>query len=463
MRKILVSLATVATLLLVCLPNNTYAFEKKDFRKELTQSLDHGDVISEIEPNDNFFSADYLVMEEVYGGTISSNDVDYFQVNVTEKGYFFTTGIVYGTTSWIQATIYGSNGEVVSTDSETVDDMFFSGAVLLEPGNYYVKLTPKPGIPYEQEYLFASMLVPSSFYRLSGVDRYETSVEIAYDGWGYSANEVILSTGQDFPDALAAGPLANQLDAPILLTKKDQLPNAVVDYIYDSNVSKVTIIGGTGVVSAKVEQYLKTELGVKVERIAGKDRFDTAAQISDRLVNYNGDSTAYVVNGRNFPDALSIAPIAAREGAPILLVESNSIPTTTSNKLKKYKDTFVIGGKGAVSETLYKKLSNPTRISGADRYETSAKVAEYFYDPAQKGHFEGHSAYIATGSNFADALTGSVNASFYGEPLLLTPSTYLHPSVKSFIEEYDYMWFTILGGNSAVSDDVVWDLLNLPY
>lgn len=457
MKRFLISLATVAILLLSSVTSNAYAFEKKDFKNQTIKALEDEEFINETEPNDSFEQANSITLDELYGGIMSEGDKDYYKLTISQKGQFFVQGVINGATSTIQPVIYNANGEAISIDGDSYDEFFSSSALITEPGTYYIELTPNTSFASNQEYILFTMIYPGDVSRLSGSDRYETAVEIATSDWGYAADEIILTTGQDFPDALAAGPLAYQLDAPILLTTKNSLPPSVVKYLHRSDISKVTIIGGTGVVSTQVEDYLKNEFGVQVERIAGKDRFDTAAKISERLTNFFGEQTAYVVNGRNFPDALSIAPVAASQGAPILLTETNTIPTATATKLKMYTDTFVIGGKGAVSDTVLKQLQNPTRISGSDRYETSAKVADYFYDPSLGMNM----AYVATGSNFADALTGSVSASYYSAPLLLTPTNSLHTSVKTFAEKNDILWFTILGGKSAVNDDVEIELLKL--
>lgn len=457
MRKLLISLASVAILLLASVTSNVYAFEKKDLRSQEMKPLNFlEDTVGEIEPNDDFESANLLTEDDIYGGKITADDIDTYKIEISKKGYFYAHGMVNDTTSYILPTIFDRDGNVVSTESGTEEDTFYSMAFISEPGTYYVELAADSAIENEQEYMLFALSLSGDVTRLSGNDRYETAVKIAEDGWGAEATEVILTTGQNFPDALAAGPLANQLDAPILLTTKNQLPNSVLNFLYKSDATKVTIIGGTDAVSSNVEKFLVKDLGLEVDRIAGKDRFDTAAKIADHVDNYLGESTAYVVNGWNFPDALSIAPVAASQGAPILLVDSKSIPAATAAKLKGYDQKFVIGGKAVVSDSIVSQLK-ATRIAGNDRYETSVSVAEYFFD----SEFMNHTAYIATGTNFADALTGSVNASFYGAPVLLTPPTSLYPGIKEYALNSDTLWFTILGGPNAVSYKVEQELWNL--
>jgi lactocepin len=155
--------------------------------------------------------------------------------------------------------------------------------------------------------------------RISGSDRYATSVEVSKSGWS-SASVVVLARGDHYADALAGVPLAYRLGAPILLVEPNRLPSVTRQELVRLGASQVIILGGTGAVSTGVANSLKN-MGLEVERIAGdSDRFDTAAKIAARVAPY-GVNAVVVANGRNFPDALAAAPYAAVAGYPILLVE----------------------------------------------------------------------------------------------------------------------------------------------
>ncbi|MBU8731713.1 cell wall-binding repeat-containing protein [Cytobacillus oceanisediminis] len=143
-------------------------------------------------------------------------------------------------------------------------------------------------------------------------------------------------------------------------------------------------------------------------------------------------------------------------GIPILLTQANTLPSPTAAQVKKYSHTFVIGGTGAVSENVRKQLPGPDRISGKNRYETSANVSKQLFSAGID------SAFVSTGSNFADALTGSVLAGLYVEPIVLTTPNTLHPAAKELFVEEQVLWYTIIGGKGAVSLDVedeIWSLI----
>lgn len=100
--------------------------------------------------------------------------------------------------------------------------------------------------------------------RLAGVDRYESSVEVAKR---VNANpaEVITTSGEVFADALVSSTVAQKIKAPILLVKKDVLPLSVREYMKDTNsIYKLTTIGGYNTVT-------KNNYSTQVILISGLD------------------------------------------------------------------------------------------------------------------------------------------------------------------------------------------------
>ncbi|MGM0836112.1 MAG: cell wall-binding repeat-containing protein [Bacillota bacterium] len=287
--------------------------------------------------------------------------------------------------------------------------------------------------------------------RLRGKTRYETAVEISKEGFE-SADVVVLARGDFYADALAGIPLAYKLGAPVLLSKTDSLIPATKEEIERLGAEKVIILGGKSAIDESIAEELEG-LGVEVDRISGPTRYDTAALIADRLGSTN--KKAVVVSGSNFPDALSVASFAAREGTPILLTRTDELPEATSKVMEKFKvaDTVVIGGTAAVSDKVKNLLPNAIRVRGSDRYETNIKVFEYF-------NAEGNQFYVATGKQFADALTGAALAAKNDSGVLLV--NYSIPSLtKEYIKENEINRLTIFGGEAAVSKEVMEELENI--
>ncbi|ART78079.1 hypothetical protein B4U37_19440 [Sutcliffiella horikoshii] len=291
----------------------------------------------------------------------------------------------------------------------------------------------------------ASSYLTSFGKRISGPDRYSTANEIAREGWA-KAETIVIASGQNFPDALAGAPLAYKLDAPILLTKKDSLPLQTKKMIEELGASKVILLGGTGAVSNEVKQSIENIKGVEVERISGTTRYETAVRIAERLGGT--PEKAIIANGSNFPDALSIAPYAAENGYPILLIKGGSktinAPTAELLTDRKISQTIIAGGPSAVSDAVMKALPKAERISGSDRYATSVEIIKELNLPTEN-------IYTATGRSFADALTGSVLAAKKGTSILLVDDK-KRSVVSELVSNRNISNFQVLGGRSAVND-----------
>ena len=290
----------------------------------------------------------------------------------------------------------------------------------------------------------------SQVNRISDDNRYLTAIEISKKGWSKS-DTIVLARGDNYADALAGVPYAHQLNAPILLTLTNNLYEETVAEIERLGAKKVVILGGESAISAKVAGELKTA-GLTVDRISGSDRFETAAKIASEM----GSSEKVVIaNGMDFPDALSVAAHAAKAGIPILLTQVDKLPAKTSDALEALgvTETIVVGGKTVVSEAVVKQLPNPTTLSGADRYETNIEIANHF------GVTSKH-VYIATGQNYADALTGAVLAAKNDSAVLLVHAR-IPEVVTTYITDQGIKRITIFGGESAVSKNVANDLEKL--
>jgi putative cell wall-binding protein len=288
----------------------------------------------------------------------------------------------------------------------------------------------------------AAKLTDSYSQRIAGAGRYETAVEIAKQGWPSGATAVILARGDLFPDALAGAPLAFKMDAPILLTTQKQLPSVTKNEIKKLNAKKVYILGGPKAIEFRVEKELK-EMGLTVERIYGNDRYETAVEIAKRLGSSKDE--VIVATGVDFPDALAVASYAAANNAPILLTKPDTLPTKVANYVLGAKKTYIIGGLKAINSDVEKKLPNAKRLAGKSRYDTAIEILSYFYSRNPK-------LYISTGSNFADALTGSVLAAKNHTGILLVDKNKPVGDVDFLISSNQVETFSILGGQSAVSD-----------
>lgn len=244
--------------------------------------------------------------------------------------------------------------------------------------------------------------------RLSGKDRYETALKIVQAGWT-SSDSAVIARGDDLADALSAAPLAYAKGkAPILLTSSNKLPAGVLDELKKLGVKNVYIVGGEGAVSKAVETELKKVAAV--ERVYGSDRAATSLAVAKKVSADPSD--VVLANGLSYSDALSVSPIAAANGMPILLVVGNKLTAEQASYIAK-KTVYAVGGSGVLSDAVVKG-AKATRLGGANRYETNAAILTEFEPDFSK-------FYIAKGTdkNLVDALAGSALAALGNNPIIL--------------------------------------------
>lgn len=248
---------------------------------------------------------------------------------------------------------------------------------------------------------------------VAGPDRFATAAALA-DRVDIGA-DVLVAAGRDFPDALAATPVVSDRSGTLLLTEHDVLPEATREWLAARDVGRVVVLGGTAAVSEAVVDEL-AGLADEVVRIAGADRFATAAALARTLPEAD---VVHVASGRAFPDALSLGPVAARAGSPVLLVERDAVPDATAAELRRRApdEVVVAGGPAAVSDDVLDALADLTgarvrRVAGVDRWATSAALAEEL-DASTTG------ALVTSGLGFPDALAAGQLAAVAGVPLLL--------------------------------------------
>lgn len=148
-----------------------------------------------------------------------------------------------------------------------------------------------------------------------------------------SAETAILATGADFPDALAAGPVAAAYDGPVILIRPGlSVDSATRQLLVDLGVSTVLIAGGIGVVSIGLERSLADVPSVEyVYRYAGNGRYETAGSLATAVHARFPPDEVYVVSGENFPDALAATWVAGATRASIFLSTPDCIPRGASS------------------------------------------------------------------------------------------------------------------------------------
>ena len=279
--------------------------------------------------------------------------------------------------------------------------------------------------------------------RVAGADRINTAVEVSKKYYK-SAETVIIANSEKFADSLSASALSKALKAPILLVKKDQLDSVVAQEIKRLGAKNVVVIGG----EQSVDEAKNSLSKYNVQTIAGSDRYETSAKIAQEIIKRTGTTQAVIASGETFADALTVAPLANKNNMPILLVQPNNIPKATQEVLKQIKTAIIVGGEKTISNQVANKLPNPTRIAGANRYETAKKIYEYGFKDRTEVN-------IANGTNFADSLViGSIDC-----PILLAESNEVPESTKLAIKDSKFEKVNVFGGENSIGESVVKELI----
>lgn len=279
--------------------------------------------------------------------------------------------------------------------------------------------------------------------RISGPGRVETSIEISRFE-NTKSKTVILADARNYPDALAASNLTGGRYSVILV--QNQLTQAIINEIVRLEAQDLIILGGTNSISEDIERGLANIGGIKnISRIAGENRYDTC----QKIFNHAKKKSLILASGEKFPDALATSSILDQAG--LLLTKSGQLPSEVQAAIEALNhDSFlIVGGENSVQEGLASAIANQfqyashTRISGNNRYETSAKIGDRLVSST---------VILASGENFPDALAASTLAQKIEAPILLVSKDKIDQSVIDYFKNHNIKKVLVVGGQLSISD-----------
>jgi putative cell wall-binding protein len=295
----------------------------------------------------------------------------------------------------------------------------------------------------------------------------------------------VLATGLKFSDALASSPLAGKLDAPILLTSRAGLSTYATSELkrmYAGHDGAVLYAVGSGysmpaAVIAQAGSAIGSVLAtgsVRVVRIEAADDFTLARRVAEQVgAPKTGPfaDTAIIASYSAYADALSVSPLAAKHGIPILFVTATGIPLATQQALVEngIKHCLIVGGPGTVSPGVEawlesrghrvsgvadNTLTSPdTRLSGATRYDVSVNALKY---GALFGGMDTSEVFVASGLVWPDALAAGPLGGKRSHPVLLVQGRDINfsPPAGTWLvsRRYDPPRVTFFGGLGTISD-----------
>ncbi len=318
----------------------------------------------------------------------------------------------------------------------------------------------------------------------AGATRYETSLAAAKrfidtaHALGTPVSTAVVASGESLIDAAASAGLARAVNGPVLLTQPGEIFIPAAHLIEAAGITRVIIVGGEAAVSAQVFAALRAVPGVQsVERIGGRNRFDTAALIAKEAnsqENYcnSGQRAAVLVAGdsSSFADVTVAGPMSYAMGIPVLLVKTNGeVPTETGTALSDLgiEHAVVVGGSYSIAnlDSLTDGLNafgavTVTRLEGANQFATSVRVLEALKECLGSAFSDESVALISDtalpdGVSAAPMLGQGLNGDSKVTPILLVGSTNFPVEVKDYLSSTSSaISLTTIGGENAVSNDV---------
>ncbi len=196
-----------------------------------------------------------------------------------------------------------------------------------------------------------------------------------------------------------------------------------------------------------------------ITSIEGQTRYDTNAQavnfyeINSDFLGTNTD-TIIVASGENFPDAISASSLSGALNVPIVLTNSNSLPSSIAKQISKINpsEIIIIGGSSAISQSVENEIQSLntnaeiTRVYGSTRIKTSEAIYDYAKENWSK------TAIIASSTGYADSLSISPYAYKTNSPVFLAESDGgLSPTTRQRLKDGGFEKVIIVGGEGAVS------------
>lgn len=283
-------------------------------------------------------------------------------------------------------------------------------------------------------------------------------------GWGVDPDQSAAATIRVTIDGVTAAERTTTVHRPDVDTALSLIPGAPRGFDVTVNLP-----AGAHVVCLTAKNYPLTTWqaigqcktvtpagAVTVDRVQGADRYASAAAVS-RAAFPSTAPVVVVANGDAFPDALAAGPVASKLGGPLLLTQAGALPAATASEIARLKPQRIVvaGGAVSVSDAVYAALARLTttmaRVGGADRYDTSRRLATYAFGSAG-------SAYVASGDSFPDALGAGAAAARAKGPLLLVNTAAnagIDTPTASLLTKLKATRVRVAGGTAAVADGTV--------
>jgi hypothetical protein len=266
----------------------------------------------------------------------------------------------------------------------------------------------------------AQALAAVDYHKFTGVNRYHTAALVSQAGFAPGVEAVVVANGESYQGALCAAPLAAAHGGPVLLSGFRSLDTYALAELTRLTPSKIFVVAlSQPVVDQLKAAFADLAAAGSIVVLGGANQYEMAQLVSEQVAAKVGAVTGVVlVPGDKYPDAIAIAPLAAKKGWPILLTPAaGPLPDATAQAFTALGTTTVLEAGSYVDPGIPGEMV--TRLVGADRYATGSLIADY---AASQGLSFAHTAFV-TGDNFPDALSAGPYLALDGAIALLVQSS----------------------------------------
>ncbi|MDO5718150.1 MAG: S8 family serine peptidase [Tissierellia bacterium] len=320
-------------------PNMGYGHGMPDAYKALKMA-NKINLMDRISGNNRFQTAVELSRKYYSGGSEA--------VYIT-GGYSFTDALVMPILTNLD------DGPLLLSGKEDIDDETIIEIKRLSPDNIYIVGGENTISENVKERIISELGIEPE--RISGKDRFETSIKIADKINSYEKiDRVYLVNGYKEVDAISVSGPSKKDSIPVILTYGDRLESKVKDALIDYGITEVDIIGGENTINDSIVDELLS-LGISSNRIGGKDRYQTSLIINKN--NYNYADEVFIASGINVVDALTSGAIAGSYKTPVVLVKKDMLPDGVEEYIRNigYDQLKILGGVNSISDKLKIELS----------------------------------------------------------------------------------------------------------
>ena len=310
---------------------------------------------------------------------------------------------------------------------------------------------------------------------IAGKNRYATNAELIKTcfmigpGSEKDFTRIVVVTGEEFPDALAANAYAGIHNNPPVLSKRASLPKDTADLIklVQSDIKEVVVIGGK--MDGAIKDLKKLLPTASFKTIAGNNRYQTADAVTRQFllemygVPLNNNTTkvdcpVFVTTGQSPADALSASGWSYSLKIPVLLVQDGTFnkKSDTKNVLKHFKYVVLLGDEKVTKDSIVPSDATKIRIGGKNRWETSRKISDTYRNLIEGAPMPLTLYVPSDDSLFPDALSAGQLASpnsIYGCAVILVNEkhpapysiAYMNPNYDGMPPEYIYVYSMFVG------------------